>query len=479
MVKLDLGGEMSTCFNYHVKTAHTYQSVRRPHYLDWSNYPSPYKFYPDARRFKLPPFKAFTGETLDTLYRICADRVADTLDLQDIANLCFAMNGITKVENFHGEPFGFRATPSAGALYPFELYLFIEKVDGLPDGVYHYQSGNHSLELLLEGNYRQAFESALCAYIPGNVVAVITSIYARSAWKYRARAYRYCLLDAGHMAANGALYLRSVGVEGTVVSLFKDNLLNSLLGIDGENEFALCAVFLEKPPLNWGEDFVITADFPKAAPVVEKPIYEPEIVNVHLDGNLDTCRFYRPFPTAADDIPQVDSLSLGDVLLKRRSRREFTGRVMAFDDFKFILESSLLCFPADWGFPKLNFYVQLRGVEGLRDGVYAVKDGALVLFKEGDFGREVAALCLSQRFVALANFNLIFTVDFEKVLNCRQYRGALLEGGALGENLYLASESLNHGACGIGAFYDFDLQAFLGLKRTELPAYVVSVGLLS
>jgi len=469
---------MSTCFNYHVKTAHTYQSVRRPHYLDWSNYPNPYKFYPTARRFKLPPFKAFTGETIDTLYRSCADGVADALDLQEVANLCFAMNGITKVENFHGEPFGFRATPSAGALYPFELYLFVESVEELPDGIYHYQPAEHSLELLLEGNYREALESALCATVPGNVAAIITAIYARSAWKYRARAYRYCLLDAGHMAANGVSYLRSVGIEGTVISLFKDNLLNSLLGIDGENEFALCAVLLERPALNWGEDFVITADFPQATPAVKKPIYEPEVVNAHLAGNLDTCEFYRPFPTAPEGIPEAHSLPLNQTLLKRRSRREFTGGVMGFDDFRFILESSLLCFPCDWGFPRLNFYAQVKNVEGLRDGIYTVRSGSLALYREGDFSREVMALCLSQRFVALANVNVIFTIDFEETVNCRQYRGAVLEGGALGGNLYLSAESLECGACGIGAFYDFDLQTFLGLKKTELPIYVVSVGVL-
>jgi len=470
---------MSTCFNYHVKTAHTFESVRRPHYLDWGNYPSPYKLYPEAKSFKLPPFKAFTGETVDVLYRLCSPGATEDLELQEVANLCFAMNGITKVETFHGEPFGFRATPSAGALYPFELYLFIEGVEGLPDGIYHYQCANHSLELLLEGNYREAFESALCSYIPGNVAAVITSIYARSAWKYRARAYRYCLLDSGHMAANGVAYLRSVGLEGSVVSLFRDNPLNSLLGIDGENEFALCGLLIGRPALKWGEEVLISASFPKALPVVSKPIYEPEIVNAHLAGNLDSCEFYRRFPEPPGELPEAYSLPLGEVLRRRRSRREFTGGLMPFESFKLIVESSLLCFPADWGFPRLNFYIQVRGVEGLRDGIYTVKGGALTLYREGDFSREVMALCLSQNFVARANFNVIFTLDFDGSPTCREYRGALLEAGALGENLYLSAESLNHGACGIGAFYDFDLQAFLGLKRSELPVYVVSVGVLT
>lgn len=470
---------MSTCFNYHVKTAHTLESLRKPHFLDWSNYPSPFKVYPEVRKFKLLPFKGFTGETVDTLYRLCSEAAAEEIDFQELSNLCFSMNGITKVENFHGEPFGFRATPSAGALYPFELYLFVEGLSEVPDGIYHYQPLDHSLELLLEGNYREAFENALCCQIPGNFVALVSTIYGRSAWKYRARAYRYCLLDSGHMVSNGVAYLRSIGVEGTALSLFRDDSVNSLLGLDGENEFVLCALLPGKPPLYLGDEVILTSSFPKSIPVLRKPIYEPEIVNAHLDGKIDSCEFFRPFPEPVQGIPEAHSLPLSQTILKRRSRRDFTGSEMPFEDFKLILESSLLCFPSDWGFPRLNFFVQVKNVEGLEDGIYTVVDGELALYRRGDFSREISALCLSQRFISLANFNVIFTLDFEGVLNCRQYRGALLEAGALGENLYLSSESLNHGACGIGAFYDFDLQEFLSLKRSELPVYVVSVGVLT
>ncbi|WP_457679815.1 SagB/ThcOx family dehydrogenase [Thermovibrio sp.] len=470
---------MESCFDYHAKTAHTYESVRRPHFLDWSNYPSPFKFYEGVKKFKLLPFKPSTGETLDALYGLCSFGAPDSLDFQEISNLAFSMNGITKVENFHGEPFGFRATPSAGALYPFELYFYLFGLKELPEGIYHYQSADHTLELLVEGDLREAVESALCCKLPGNFVAFITSIYSRSAWKYGARAYRYCLLDSGHMAGNGVAYLRSIGIEGVAVSLFKDDSVNGLLGLDGESEFTLCAIFPGKPPLYWGEEDSFRFNFPPFHPPLKRPVYEPEIVKAHLKGNLDDCEFYRNFPFLPFEPPQVNSLPLGEVILKRRSRREFTGSEMEFEDFKHLLEASLGCFPSDWGFPKLNFYLQVRKVKGFKDGIYKVEGGSLLLLAEGDFGREVSYLSLGQRFVALANFNAIFTLDFEKNPKCRDYRGALLEAGALGENLYLAAESLGHGACGIGAFYDFELQSFLGLRRTEFPVYIVSVGVLS
>jgi SagB-type dehydrogenase family enzyme len=464
------------CYNYHIKTAHTFESVRRPYYLDWSNYPSPFKVYKGVKKFSLLPFKGSLQETLDVLYRLCSEGAEDNLSLQELSDLAFAMNGISRTEVFHGEKFFFRTTPSAGALYPFELYFFVKDLEALPDGLYHYQSLDHSLELLLEKDLWELLQTALCAEVPGNVVAVITSIYARSAWKYRTRAYRYCLLDAGHMASNGVAFLRSLGLGGNVVSLFLDDKLNQLLGVDGENEFALAALLIDKPALYWGDEFLVTFNFPPSDPVVVKPIYNPEIVNTHLCGNLDSCEFYRDYPLSDDFYPEVNSALLREVLLSRRSRRNFTGERLNFERFKHLLESSLNCFPCDWGFPKTNFYVQVKNVEGVSDGIYAVGDGKLYPVMKGDFSKEVAYLCLSQTFIAKANVNVIFSFDFSNK-GCRDYRGALLEAGALGELLYLAAESMGLGACGIGAFYDFDLKRFLSLPEFEYPIYVVSVGM--
>ncbi len=466
---------MENCLEYHGATAHTFESVRRPHYLDWSNYPSPYKFYRGVRRFKLLPFNALTQETLDTLYRLCGEGATENLSLQELSNLAFAMNGITKVENFHGEEFGFRTTPSAGALYPFELYFFVRDIPELPDGIYHYQPYDHSLELLSEGDYFESLQTALCSTVDTNIVAVITAIYSRSAWKYRTRAYRYCLLDAGHMAGNGVAYLRSVGLDATAVSLFKDEPLNRLVGVDGKEEFALCVLMPQRPALYWGEEFTPPETFPESLPVVRKPVVYSEIEEVHSLGNLNSCEFYRNVPASPEYFPETSSLDLGKTLFKRRSRREFTGKPITFEQFRFLVESSLLCFPADWGFPLTNFYLQVKNVNGLSDGIYTVKDGQLVMVYGGDYSREMAFLCLGQGFVAYANVNVVFTYSFENP-GCRRYRGAVMEAGALGENLYLSAESMGLGACGIGAFYDFDLQGFLSLDGGELPLYVVSVG---
>ncbi len=467
---------MNNCFNYHIKTAHTFESVRKPYYLDWNNYPNPFKFYRDTKTFKLPQPCGETKETLDTLFQMCSGWGEDNLSLQEISNLCFALNGISSTETFHGEEFFFRTAPSAGALYPFEVYVAVRGIPRIPDGLYHYQPMNHSLELLIEKDIFPQFQSALCAEIPGNVVAFVSTIYARSAWKYRTRAYRYCLLDAGHSVANGVGYLRSIGVGGNAAALFKDNLLNPLLGLDGENEFVLAAILIDKPALFWGDEFLVSTQFPKAAPVTKYPIENPEIVNTHLSGNLEDCEFYRDYPEETTIPPEVESPPFLETLKKRRSRREFTGETLPFEKAKLLLESSLNCFPCDWGFPKTNIYVQTNNVEGIRDGIYAVGNDKLYPTMEGNFSQEIAYLSLGQDFLSRANINVIFSFDF-KDSTCRNYRAALLESGSLGELLYLAAEALGLGACGVGAFYDHDLKAFLGLPELEMPVYIVSVGI--
>ncbi len=471
---------MKDCYDYHAKTAHTYYSVRRPHFLDWSNYPSPFKVYSDVEFFSLPPVEIKSTDTLSTLYGLCEVGPLKKLGIYEVSGLCFSMNGITKVENFHGELFGFRATPSAGALYPFELYLYIEGIKELPEGIFHYQPYNHSLELLAEGNFKKEVEEGLCCKLSTNVAAFISTIYARSAWKYRERAYRYCLLDAGHMAGNGVPFLKSLGLEGRAISLFKDSLVNGLLGLDGKSEFVLCSLVAERPIKKEGKgEANINYKLPKAEPVVRREIRAPLIEEAHALGELKNCDFEREFKeTAYRERPKIKSLPLIEVLRKRRSRRDFKGEEMSLSLFNHIVNSSLKCFPGDWGSLKLTTYIQTRKVEGVPDGIYSLKGNMLEPLAYGDFSREISSLCLSQRFVSLANFNVIFTYDFERGDGCRDYRGALLEAGALGELLYLSAESLNCGACGIGAFYDFDLQGFLGLKRKELPVYVISVGVI-
>lgn len=136
----------------------------------------------------------------------------------------------------------FRAAPSAGGLYPLELYVAARSITGLEPGVYHYAPAEHALEMLVPGDHgerlgRITFSPEVLAGAAGAVI--LSGFFARSAFKYRKRAYRFVLLEAGHVCQNLALTACSLGVGTVALGGFVDDELNALLDLDGLDESAL------------------------------------------------------------------------------------------------------------------------------------------------------------------------------------------------------------------------------------------------
>jgi SagB-type dehydrogenase family enzyme len=132
-----------------------------------------------------------------------------------------------------------RVAPSAGALYPVETYLSVQKVEGIGQGIYHYNVRLHELDLLRSGDLR--FDLARAALdqdflAEAAVVFAWTAVFPRSKWKYQERAYRYVYLDAGHIAQNVALAAVALGLGSCQVAALFDEEVNALLGVDGKEE---------------------------------------------------------------------------------------------------------------------------------------------------------------------------------------------------------------------------------------------------
>jgi SagB-type dehydrogenase family enzyme len=136
----------------------------------------------------------------------------------------------------------FRTAPSAGALYPIETYLIVNKVEGLEKGLYHYNIAAHSLEELKTGEYgieitHAALDQDMCA--EAAVVFVWSAIFIRSKWKYGQRAYRLVYLDAGHIVENLALSATGIGLGSCQIGAFFDDEVNQIIGVDGVEESVL------------------------------------------------------------------------------------------------------------------------------------------------------------------------------------------------------------------------------------------------
>jgi SagB-type dehydrogenase family enzyme len=161
------------------------------------------------------------------------DFSSQTISLLEFSSLLYYADGITE------KRYGLRAAPSAGALYPIEIYPIVNNVEGLARGIYHYSVVDHSLELIQEGDFRQemmqhALDQEMMAQ--ASVVLVLTAVFHRTEWRYRERGRRYILLEAGHIAQNIHLIAVSMGLGSCAVGAFSDDEYNRMLGVDGKKE---------------------------------------------------------------------------------------------------------------------------------------------------------------------------------------------------------------------------------------------------
>lgn len=215
--------------------------------LRWGRPPAQYKVYPDAPRVPLPPPRDLANTSLMDVInrrRSLRDYVQTPLPLEDLATLLHSAQGIT-------EPtYPKRASPSAGALYPLEVYIAVHRVDGLEPGLYHYAVREHALEQLRAGNMQRPLMVACLDQEHAQTAAVVfilSAIFQRERWKYQGRAYRYVLIEAGHVGQNLYLTATALGLGCCAIGAFYDDALNDLLGVDGEREAALYVLTVGKP----------------------------------------------------------------------------------------------------------------------------------------------------------------------------------------------------------------------------------------
>jgi SagB-type dehydrogenase family enzyme len=250
------------------KTSYRRSSMQEAE-LNWQNKPDTYKFYSHAPVVSLPsPAAAPDDQTKADIWTCVGSRRsvrsfgATPVSLIELSRLLWASAGITtSYITPHGQEF-YRAAPTAGALYPIETYVVVNKVDDLEPGLYHYRvagmdvlerpivEGSHALELLRAGDLREEIVAAsLDQPFCGKAGAVFlwTAVFARSVWKYKDRAYRYFYLDAGHIAAHLSLASVALGLGSCPVAAFYDGEINRLLGVDGESEGIIYMTAVGRP----------------------------------------------------------------------------------------------------------------------------------------------------------------------------------------------------------------------------------------
>ncbi len=157
----------------------------------------------------------------------------EPLTLAEISQLLWAAQGITDSQR------GYRTAPSAGALYPLEVYAAVENVDGIPPGVYLYNPQPHELIPVKAGSVKEELtQAALGQSSVGEspLVIVISAVYERTTKKYGERGMRYVHMEAGHAAQNIYLQAISLNLGMVVIGAFYDEEVRKTLNLADEEQ---------------------------------------------------------------------------------------------------------------------------------------------------------------------------------------------------------------------------------------------------
>jgi len=175
---------------------------------------------------QLPRFESTVSiETALRTRRSQREYAEGPIALAEVAQLLWAAQGKTTTE-------GFRTAPSAGALFPLEVYVLAGNVTDLAAGIYQYAPHSHTLRRVVDGDHRRSLMQAALnqsSITNAPVVLIIAAVYERTIAKYGARGERYVHMEAGHAAQN--VYLQAVALDvGTVVlGAFVDNEVKRVL----------------------------------------------------------------------------------------------------------------------------------------------------------------------------------------------------------------------------------------------------------
>ena len=166
----------------------------------------------------------------------------EPITLTQLSQLLWAAQGVTDSR-------GYRAAPSAGALYPLEVYVVVGDVKGLAAGLFKYQPNGHTLLRMAKDDRRKQMERAALGqdWVSNNAVLfVFSSVDSRTTTKYGERGIRYIHIEVGHAAQNVMLQAQALGLGAAVVGAFDDNHVDEILGLP-KNERALYLMPIGKP----------------------------------------------------------------------------------------------------------------------------------------------------------------------------------------------------------------------------------------
>jgi SagB-type dehydrogenase family enzyme len=474
--------------------------------LDFANQPDVFKTYSNLPVSPLPQIIDRPEHKLSDLVRgTAAPRAVTSIDRDLLSRVLVLTHSLTAKARYGDVEFYYRSVASAGALYPFELYVGVSEVAGLDDGIYHHSVARHALTRLRSGDVIPSLSKAVKVKKDGRIPLAffLTSIFFRSSWKYRDRAYRYNLLDTGHLAENLVWALRALGLTFRLYYDFDDKAVCDLLAVDPAREACLAIICVRQGSAPEQGEHGQMQEAPEALTEASKVALRekgfPLIEELHAstykitEPPMELPGMPRNLGVSIQDqqkIPAIqrwpETMTYADAVWRRRSSRNFVQTELPADALVALLEllSASRRETSDGrsltrGILTIGF---LAGrVQDLDPGFYIldVEKRSISLVAEGLMMDKMAHVCLDQEWLANCALHFMFLTNLElleKTWGPRGYRYAMLTAGRLGERIYLGATSMRIGCCGIGAYYDDEAGELLKLDNGSAMLYLVAAG---
>ncbi len=495
--------------HYHQRTKYDPETITaKSQGLDWSQQPSPYKEYKIGTIYDLKPYLQSTKQDIDSQW------------WQRLSLFLLCSYGLTARIQTMGEPMYLRSAPSAGGLYPAEIYLVSQGNNLLPAGLYNYQVKDHTLIHFWANDVWQSIQVACFmhpAFMVADLTLITTAVFYRSAWRYQDRAYRRIFLDTGHLLGNIELAGAMNGFRPYFIGGFVDRAINELLYLNTAEEGAVTVIpvvdldtdpdrtiadfpsgltsriNLEYPDLPDGRLLSYCHQMTEITEFRQLPAHPDNVDSVQLDDKYNF-PFCLKISTIAPPINWQDNLPLSgleDTILKRRSTRAYTGEKLTLDELNAILdftyhpghytEQHLDPNPDYFDLGLIETFVAVSGVQGLEEGCYyyAPRAQELRQIRFKNFRTELHYLCLGQELGRDAGAVIFHTADLQMAVQKygdRVYRYLHLDAGHLGQRLNLAAIRLDLGVSGIAGFFDDQVNEVLGIPEDEAVLYITTLG---
>jgi SagB-type dehydrogenase family enzyme len=431
--------------------------------------PPPLKAYPGLPAVALPQDLTHLGVPA-TAALAGLPVAAQPLDAAQLGRILFLGAGVTRVTERDGRPMLFRASGSAGARFPLEVYACTRGVAGVPDGVHWYDGQRHALV--------QVGPPA-----SGDVTTlVVTGVPWRTGWRYAERGWRHLYWDGGTLLSQLWAAAASAGFDPRLRSRFPDAEIRALVGADGVHEYPLALLSFGD-----GEPAVVPAGpaAPGELPPVEFPLCTaaqragerdgfgppwppgPALPDVHPDALPEALPGARPEGLRGALPGARPSEPLEDVVLRRGSQRLMDRtRTLPRTHLDWPLRAALRGID-------VPHWVVVHGVDGVTPGVYRWPDLDTPV-RTGALRDDMLRICLGQGLGADAAYVVISGIPAAG-LDDRGYRDAQLAAGIVEGRLHLAAYALGAGASGM-TFVDTAVPALVGASDDLVTLLFTCVG---